>query len=65
MYRLIFLEEETLLLVKLRQFAEGTTIDENEEFHFQYEHSPSDKPRIYNDMITIKGTDPLIKVSKC
>lgn len=59
-------DEESLLLAKLKKFAEGKllidTVD-SEEFHFQYEESTSNQPRIYNDMITLKSTNPLIKLT--
>jgi uncharacterized Rmd1/YagE family protein len=41
-------EEEESLLAKLRQFAEGISVDDDidcEEFHFQYEQSASNRPR--------------------
>ncbi|KAI5358154.1 hypothetical protein Slin15195_G064810 [Septoria linicola] len=35
---------------------------ETEEFHFQYDRE-ADKPRIYNDMITLKTSDHMIKLA--
>lgn len=35
---------------------------ETEEFHFQYDNT-ADKPRIYNDMITLRTSDHMIKLA--
>lgn len=35
---------------------------ESEEFHFQYDRE-ADKPRIYNDMITLRTSDHMIKLA--
>ena len=35
---------------------------ETEEFHFQYDET-ADKPRIYNDMITLRTSDHMIKLA--
>ncbi|KAI8909092.1 hypothetical protein EDD86DRAFT_191382 [Gorgonomyces haynaldii] len=58
--------EEIVLVEKMRKFAIG--FDDSyevipEEFHFQYELSTSKQARIFNDMITLKSSSPLMKLT--
>ena len=59
-------EEEYEILSKLKAFSTGNYAEdeiEPEELHFQYELSGSKQPRIYNDMITLKSVNPMIKLT--
>lgn len=63
--------EEQMLLDKLMRFAvgqgqEGSLYNpeiDPELLHFQYEESDSKRARVYNDMITLKSANPLIKLT--
>ncbi|KAJ3031380.1 UNVERIFIED_CONTAM: hypothetical protein HDU68_004459 [Siphonaria sp. JEL0065] len=59
-------EEENLYLSILRPFAtnpRNSSDAEVEDFHFQYDFSRPNQPRIYNDMITLKSGNPMIKLT--
>ncbi|KAI9335964.1 hypothetical protein BDR26DRAFT_865451 [Obelidium mucronatum] len=59
-------EEENLYISILRPFAtnpRSASDAEVEDFHFQYDFSRPNQPRIYNDMITLKSGNPMIKLT--
>ncbi|KAI8620111.1 hypothetical protein BC830DRAFT_1059666 [Chytriomyces sp. MP71] len=59
-------EEEQLYLSILKPFATNprhASEAEIEDFHFQYDFSRPNQPRIYNDMITLKSGNPMIKLT--
>ncbi|KAJ3406860.1 hypothetical protein HDV05_005703 [Chytridiales sp. JEL 0842] len=59
-------EEELTYLSTLRRFATNPRdLDECEieDFHFQYDLQGPFQPRIFNDMITLKSGNPLIKLT--
>ncbi|KAI8831498.1 hypothetical protein BJ741DRAFT_530121 [Chytriomyces cf. hyalinus JEL632] len=59
-------EEEQLYLSILKPFATNPrhSVDaEIEDFHFQYDFTKPNQPRIYNDMITLKSGNPMIKLT--
>ncbi|KAL1917559.1 uncharacterized protein VTP21DRAFT_3952 [Calcarisporiella thermophila] len=57
--------EEMLILADIARFQNNRlSQDVREEFHFQYQPDALDqKPRIYNDMITIKSGNHLLKLT--
>ncbi|KAJ3061185.1 hypothetical protein HDU98_002891 [Podochytrium sp. JEL0797] len=59
-------EEENLYLSILKPFATNARSPsdaEVEDFHFQYSFTRPNQPRIYNDMITLKSGNPMIKLT--
>ncbi|KAJ3040426.1 hypothetical protein HDU99_010162 [Rhizoclosmatium hyalinum] len=59
-------EEENLYLSILKPFAtspRSLSDAEVEDFHFQYDFSRPNQPRIFNDMITLKSGNPMIKLT--
>ncbi|KAJ3098491.1 hypothetical protein HK100_005091 [Physocladia obscura] len=59
-------EEENLYLSILKPFAtnpRSASDAEVEDFHFQYDFNKPNQPRIYNDMITLKSGNPMIKLT--
>ncbi|KAJ3199910.1 hypothetical protein HDU82_009325, partial [Entophlyctis luteolus] len=59
-------EEENLYLSILKPFAlnpRSSSDAEIEDFHFQYDFTRNNQPRIYNDMITLKSGNPMIKLT--
>jgi uncharacterized Rmd1/YagE family protein len=60
------LHEEISFLAHMKPFTEGLLPAEDvevEDFHFQYDLSGPFQPRIYNDMITIKSSSAMIKLT--
>lgn len=58
--------EEQSYLGHLRPFAVSRVRTEDmeiEDFHFQYDIGGPAQPRIFNDMITLKSSSPLIKLT--
>ncbi|RKO91027.1 hypothetical protein BDK51DRAFT_13905, partial [Blyttiomyces helicus] len=59
--------EELLYLRKIAGYATGAILSkedvENEDFHYQYDLKGPYRPRIFNDMITLKSGNPLIKLT--
>jgi uncharacterized Rmd1/YagE family protein len=58
--------EELSFLAHMKPFAEGLLRVEDteiEDFHFQYDLRGPFQPRIYNDMITLKSSSPMIKLT--
>eukprot|EP00842_Homolaphlyctis_polyrhiza_P000373 jgi/Hompol1/1336/HPOL_003245-RA len=59
-------DEEQKLLAMVEPFASGGLKDDDieiEDFHFQYDLLGPHQPRIFNDMITLKSSNPLIKLT--
>ncbi|KAJ3326904.1 hypothetical protein HDU76_012533 [Blyttiomyces sp. JEL0837] len=59
-------EEEKSYISTLKPFATNPTsleAAEIEDFHFQYDLGGPYQPRIFNDMITLKSGNPLIKLT--
>jgi uncharacterized Rmd1/YagE family protein len=61
-------EEELSYISTLRPFATNPRLPEDfltEDFHFQYDlvRKGSSQPRIFNDMITLKSGNPMIKLT--
>ncbi|KAJ1343089.1 hypothetical protein BSLG_002115 [Batrachochytrium salamandrivorans] len=58
--------EEQQFLSMIRPFGIGLLSSEDieiEDFHFQYDLAGPFQPRIFNDMITLKSSSPLIKLT--
>ncbi|KAJ3106165.1 hypothetical protein HDU97_006982 [Phlyctochytrium planicorne] len=59
-------EEELRYLLRLKVCADNPFSPsdyEIEDFHFQYDLKNPFKPRVYNDMITLKSGNPMIKLT--
>eukprot|EP00834_Sanchytrium_tribonematis_P003522 NODE_138_length_16264_cov_1.140860.p6 type:complete len:382 gc:universal NODE_138_length_16264_cov_1.140860:13029-11884(-) len=58
-------EQEDFILTEVRHLQKGSLLSKDiviEDFHFQY-YDKLDQSRIYNDMITLKQPDPMIKLT--
>ena len=60
------IEDETRYLESLKSFAVNMLSQEQievENLHFQYDLTGPVQPRIYNDSITLKSGNPMIKLT--
>jgi uncharacterized Rmd1/YagE family protein len=58
--------EEVAFLTHIKNFTQGRVPAddmEREDFHFQYDIGGPFQPRIFNDMITLKSSSALIKLT--
>lgn len=59
-------EEEERIVAVLKRFAVGPVPEsdiELEDLHYQYDILSSNRPRMYSDMITLKSSSPLVKLT--